>query len=267
MDDTLAASVVLSAAGQTGHCELWSRAAAIAGADLIEEVARGIAEPWMEPGGEVLLPGDPGWPQGLDHLGPAAPVMLWVRGRVPTDPRTMVAVVGARRCTDYGSTCAADLAGAAVSLGRIVVSGGAFGIDGAAHAAALRAGGSTVLFAAGGAGRVYPSAHAWLFGQAARSGAVVWEHPPGVRLTRGAFLHRNRLIAASAGTTILVEAAERSGALNTGRTAADLGRLVLAVPGPITSAASAGVHRAIADGWAALLLGTADLTHLLEATA
>ncbi len=171
-------------------------------------------------------------------------------------------MVGSRACSGYGRQVAESMAAAVVHGGSTVVSGGAAGIDACAHRGALQAGGSTVVIAAGGAGRVYPDEHGELFEAAARKGAVAWEYPPGVRLTRSGFLHRNRLIAAMAGTTVLVEAAERSGALNTGRTAADLGRLVLGVPGRIDAATSAGVHRAIAEGWAVLLLGAADLCEL-----
>ena len=108
------------------------------------------------------------------------------------------------------------LARQACASGLTVVSGGALGIDSHAHTGALEAGGKTVLVAAGGRGRVYPSPHEKLFREAAAAGAVIWEHPPGTRLTQRGFLHRNRLIAALSGVTVLVEAAERSGALNTG---------------------------------------------------
>jgi DNA processing protein len=190
--------------------------------------------------------------------------MLWVRGTLPVRPEDMVAVVGSRASTEYGRQVAGDLAAKAAELGKVVVSGGAAGIDAAAHAGALQARGSTLVVAAGGAGRVYPQGHRTLFERAAGTGAVVWEFPRSVSLTKRGFLVRNRLIAALAGTTVVVEAAERSGALNTGRTAADLGRLVLAVPGPVHSLVSGGCHRAIADGWAAILLGAADLRDLVE---
>lgn len=195
----------------------------------------------------------------------AQPLLLWVQGALSLDPGQLVAIVGSRRCTTYGREVAHSLAEQMATAGATVVSGGALGIDGQAHAGALHAGGRTVLVAAGGAGHVYPADHASLFQRAAASGAVVWEHPPGTRLTRRGFLHRNRLIAAMSGITVLVEAAERSGALNTGRTAADLGRLVLGVPGRIHDPSSAGVHRAIADGWAALCLGAEDLAEMVNA--
>lgn len=263
MDLSACASVILSAAGQTGAQDPVPRAAEIVGADAIEPTARALTQPWVAAGGRVLLADDPAWPRGLQSLGGAAPPLLWVRGRLPVDPDDMVAVVGARSCTEYGRSMAASLTRAAVGAGRDVVSGGAAGIDRAAHVSALEGGGRTVLFAAGGAGSVYPPAHGPLFARAAERGAVAWEYPPGAKLTRHGFLHRNRLIAATAAVTVVVEAAVRSGALNTGRTAADLGRLVLGVPGRLDSPSSVGVHRAIADGWAALVLGPDDLVQML----
>lgn len=265
MDPTRNALVVLSAAGRDSHaltdaCRL---AAELVG-DQVSALAQSLVHPWLAGGGQVLFPDDPIWPSGLDSLGPDAPLMLWVRGRLPKDPADCVALVGSRASTEYGRHCTATLAAAATETGRVTVSGGAKGIDAAAHEATIAAGAQTVLVAAGGAGRIYPPAHRDLYVAAAGAGAVVWEYPPTAPLARAGFLTRNRLIAAMAGTTVVVEAAERSGALNTGRTAADLGRLVLAVPGPMTSRVSAGCHRAIADGWAQIVLGPADLCALVN---
>lgn len=265
MDLPRSAAVVLSAAGQTGSHDVVERASALIGRDMLHDAAAAIADPWLADGGRLVGQGDDDWPLGLSALGTAAPCALWVRGEVPVDPCAMVSVVGSRRCSDYGMAAAGQLAAAVVGSGRLLVSGGARGIDGAAHAGALRAAGSTILVAAGGAGRVYPPEHADLFSAATNRGGVVWEHPPGVGLTRASFLHRNRLIAALSVATVVVEAADRSGALNTARTAADLGRLVLAVPGRIDNPSVAGVHRAVADGWAALLLGADDLVQMLGA--
>lgn len=267
MDLFASAAVVLSAAGQTGDRDMVERAHAIVGPDLLEDAADAIAGPWLADGGGLIIPTQHAWPCGLAALGQGQPCALWTRGRPPRDPEGMVAIVGSRRSTAYGRDCARTLAEAVVASGRVVVSGGAAGIDAAAHFGALGAGGGTVLFAAGGAGTIYPHDHRDLFARVAASGAVVWEFPPGRALTRGSFLHRNRLIAATAGATVLVEAAARSGALNTGRTAADLGRLVVGVPGRVDSPTSAGVLRAVADGWAALLLGADDLTDLLDGAA
>jgi DNA processing protein len=155
------------------------------------------------------------------------------------------------------------LAEAAVAAGAVVISGGATGIDAAAHRATLKAGGRTIVYLAGGAGRIYPPENSDLLRSAMACGAVVWEFPESAPLRKASFLVRNRMIAATAQATVLAEAAERSGALNTGRTAADLGRLVLGVPGPIGRLTSAGVNRAIADGWAMILLGPDDLAAML----
>jgi DNA processing protein len=212
----------------------------------------------------VLSAGDPEWPAGLSVLGPYEPLLLWTRGTLPPAPQRCVSVVGSRACSAYGRRAAGRIAEVLAGAGLTVVSGGARGIDAAAHTAAM-GGGRTAVVAAGGAGLVYPGEHARLFERAGHEGAVIWEYPPGARLTRSGFLHRNRLIAAVSCATVVVEAAHRSGALNTGRTAADLGRLVLGVPGPLGSPASVGVHRGIADGWAALLIDYDDLLELLAA--
>lgn len=267
MDIERCALVVLSAAGYVqGHLcddDPVKLASDIVGRDCVKPAARALAEDWVAAGGSIIDKDQELWPRGLRSLAATQPLLLWVRGRLPVDPGEMVAIVGSRQCTGYGREVAEQLARHVASGGRVVVSGGALGIDSQAHAGCLQVGGRTVLVAAGGAGLVYPGGHERLFDQAALRGAVMWEHPPGTRLTRHGFLRRNRLIAAMSGVTVLVEAAQRSGALNTGRTAADLGRLVMAVPGRMDSPSSAGVHRAIADGWAQILLGPADLTELL----
>lgn len=268
MDLIQSALVVLSAAGTDGHVEdPVGLASGIVGTDCVQSAGEALALPWFDAGGLILSDRDEAWPQGMQSLGAAAPSLLWVRGAIPTPAEEMVAIVGARQCTAYGRTMTESLARVVGDQGRHVVSGGALGIDQAAHMAALDTGGRTIVVAAGGAGHVYPAGHDRLFDRAVAQGAVVWEYPPGTRLTQRGFLHRNRLIAAMASVTIVVEAAERSGALNTGRSAADLGRLVFGVPGRLDSPASAGVHRAIADGWAALLLGSQDLSQMLGSAA
>lgn len=258
------ALVVLSAAGRDSSAlsDPVRLATELVG-EHVAAVAASLLEPWLAGGGQILLPQDPGWPAGLKALGPGAPLMLWVRGTLPAAASECVAIVGSRACTPYGRQAAAELATTAVALDRWVVSGGAKGIDAAAHDGALAARGRTVLVAAGGAGRIYPATHRELYLAAAASGAVVWEFPATAPLRQAGFLTRNRLIAAMTATTVVAEARERSGALNTARTAADLGRLVLAVPGPISSPVSGGCHRAIADGWAQILLGADDLRALL----
>lgn len=255
-------ALVVSAAG--GDCSalenLEQRAFDLVGHE-VSEIARRLYEPWVESGGRVLWWDDPAWPVRLRDLEASAPLMLWVRGDLPDEES--VAIVGSRRCTDYGRSVTAELARIAVDRGYAVVSGGATGIDVAAHSAALSAGGRSVVFLAGGAGTVYPSGHQQLFANAATTGAVIWEFPPPVPLRKPSFLVRNRLIAASAATTVVVEAAVRSGSLNTARTAADLGRLTLAVPGPVTSSCSTGTNQAIADGWASIILGADDFAAMI----
>ncbi len=215
-------------------------------------------------GGYVLLPDDDRWPAALNDL-PDPPWCLWVIGSAA--PAELcdraVAIVGSRACTEYGASVCRDLAYELALAGITVVSGGAFGIDAAAHRAALAAGGPTAAVMAGGLDRYYPSANAELIGQVADAGAVIAEVPPGSAPMRSRFLRRNRLIAALAHATVVVEAGWRSGALNTARTAAELLRPVGGIPGPVTSAASAGVHRLIRDGEAVLVTGTDDVLELI----
>ena len=176
------------------------------------------------------------------------PLALWVRGAL--EPSTIgvrsIAIVGARDATEYGEWVARDLAGKLAANGFTVVSGGAHGIDTAAHRGALAVQGETVLVSAGGLDRAYPPANAPLFERIAESGLLVSESPPGAAPARRRFLTRNRLIAALGTGTLVVEAAARSGALNTASHAGGLDRPVMAVPGPITSPASAGCHRLLA---------------------
>ncbi len=218
-------------------------------------------------GGRVLVPGDEEWPAGLDDLGAGAPACLWVRGPLPVGAaaRGSVALVGARACTPYGERVAADLAGACAQRGVTVVSGGAYGIDGAAHRGVLAAAGSTLAVLAGGVDRFYPAGHQQLLAVIARDGAVVSEAPPGCAPTRWRFLARNRLIAAASTATVVVEAAWRSGALSTAARAGDLARPVGAVPGPVTSMASAGCHRLVREGRAVLVTDPAEMFELLDA--
>ena len=175
------------------------------------------------------------------------PLALWVRGNAPlaTVGLRSVAVVGSRAATAYGEHVASEFSYGLAQRDVVVVSGGAYGIDAAAHRGALAAGGSSVLVSAGGLDRPYPSGHRHLYDRTAEQGLLVSERPPGSAPHRQRFLSRNRLIAALGTATLVVEAAHRSGALNSAGYARDLGRPVLAVPGPVTSAMSAGCHRLI----------------------
>lgn len=211
-------------------------------------------------GARLAVPGDPGWPARLDDLGPHAPLALWMRTTDPDGPMRgpALAVVGSRADTPYGAEVTADLVAAAAGTGIAVVSGGAHGIDAAAHRVALATGTPTVAVLAGGVDQLYPAANTALLHDVMRAGAVVAEAPPGVRPTRWRFLQRNRVIAALADVVVVVEAGVRSGALNTAHHAAQLGRPVLAVPGPLSSPSSAGCHRLVADGRATLLTAAED---------
>lgn len=204
----------------------------------------------QEVGGRLIVPGDLEWPSQLDDLGERAPLALWVRGTVDLRLSCLrsVSVVGARAATTYGTGVAATISSDLASAGWAIVSGGAFGIDAAAHAGALAVRGATLAVLACGVDVAYPPRHADLFARIAADGLLVSEVPPGAAPHRGRFLVRNRLIAALSRGTVVVEAALRSGSLSTAREAEALGRPVLGVPGPVTSALSAGVHRELRRG-------------------
>ncbi|WP_432485433.1 DNA-processing protein DprA [Kineococcus esterisolvens] len=218
-------------------------------------------------GGRLVVPGDDEWPTGVDALAhPAgtdrpmgAPLALWVRGtaHLAEAVRRGAAVVGSRASTAYGEHVTSEIAAGLAERGFGVVSGGAFGIDAAAHRAALAVDGTSVAVLAGGVDRVYPAGNAALLGRLARQGALVSEVPCGASPTRWRFLERNRLIAAATLGTVVVEAAWRSGALSTADRAERLLRPVGAVPGPVTSAASAGCHRLLRER-GAVCVTTAD---------
>lgn len=213
----------------------------------------------------VVVPGDEEWPVQLDDLGPARPLLLWVGGLpdLAAMTRRAVAVVGARACTAYGEHVAADLAAGLGDRGWTVVSGGAYGIDAAAHRGAMAVDGRTVAVLACGVDVAYPASHERLLANVRASGAVVTELSPGCHPTRGRFLERNRVIAALARGTVVVEAAVRSGARNTAGHAERLSRPVMAVPGPVTSATSAGCHELVRTAAAALVTDAADVVDLV----
>jgi DNA processing protein len=181
---------------------------------------------------------------GREDVAPVPPFALWTKGVAAIDTLGVrsVAIVGARAATEYGQHVAAELAFGLARRDVAVVSGGAHGIDSAAHRGALAAQGLTVLASAAGLDRPYPPANAWLFDRVSESGVLISESPPGAAAYRRRFLSRNRLIAALATGTVVVEAAARSGARNTANHCSSLGRPVMAVPGPITSAMSVGCH-------------------------
>ena len=194
------------------------------------------------------------------------PIGLWVRGPLRLDRLDgALAVVGSRDATTYGADVAADLAATVGDSGRAVVSGAAFGIDQAAHRGAISVDAPTVAVLACGADRTYPQAHRELIEHIAAEGAVVSETIPGGSPMRVRFLSRNRVIAALTSGTLVVEAALRSGALNTANWASRLNRTVMGVPGPVTSASSAGVHQLVRTGAATLVTSGEEVLEVLGA--
>jgi DNA processing protein len=220
---------------------------------------------WRD-GIRLVIPGDAEWPSQLDVLGDARPWGLWVRGQADLRYACLrsVSVVGTRAATSYGTYVCGELAVSLADKGWTIVSGGAFGIDGCAHRGAIAVAGTTIAVLACGVDRAYPQAHARLFRLIREQGAVVSEWPPGRMPTKPGFLVRNRVIAALSRGTVVVEAALRSGALNTARHAYDQGRPLMAVPGPVTSAQSAGCHEAIREWGAVCVTSARDVLELLE---
>jgi DNA processing protein len=223
-------------------------------------------------GARLLVPEDPAWPawplvaldvaqaRGVPWAG--KPLALWVRGtaQLAAAADRAVAVVGARSATAYGEHVAAEFGHGLAAAGVTVVSGAAYGVDGAAHRGSLAADGPTVAVLGCGVDRPYPAGHATLLDRIAEQGLVVSEYPPGTPPARHRFLVRNRLIAALAAGVVVVEAGRRSGTRNTAATAAALGRLVMAVPGPVGSAMSIGCHELVRTGEATLVTTVADIT-------
>jgi DNA processing protein len=222
-------------------------------------------------GARLLIPEDAAWPawpfttldvaraRGVPWAG--QPIALWVRGKACLADATerAVAVVGARSATAYGEYVAAEFGHGLADAGVTVVSGAAYGIDGAAHRGALTADGPTVAVLGCGVDIPYPAGHSALLDRIADAGGVISEYPPGTPPARHRFLVRNRLIAALGTGTVVVEAGRRSGARNTAATAVALGRLVMAVPGPISSGMSAGCHDLLRSGEACLVASVSDI--------
>jgi DNA processing protein len=227
----------------------------------VPSVARLAA--WEQSGLRLVLPGDAEWPTQLDDLGDARPLLLWARGTADLRFACLnsVAMVGSRAASGYGNHVALEMAATLTEHGVSVVSGGAYGIDASSHRGALACDGSTVAVLAGGLEFGYPRGHAELFLAIAAQGVLVSECPPGRGPTRPGFLVRNRIIAALSRGTVVVEAALRSGALNTARHARELCRPVMAVPGPVTSEQSAGCHELIRDYGAMCVTCANDVLH------
>lgn len=230
----------------------WTRALADARRLLDAEAADTVA----------AIPGDSAYPRALLDL-PDAPPLLWIRGRADAlAVKPAVALVGTRHNSSAGAHAARRLVTSLGHTGACVVSGMARGIDGVVHDAALAAALPTVAVLATGVDVPYPAQHRRLYARIVEAGAVVSEQPPGTTANPGAFPRRNRIIAALADCTVVVEAGDRSGALITADVALDLGRTVAAVPGPIDAAASAGTNALLRDG-AHVLAHVDDLAPLL----
>ena len=214
----------------------------------------------------LIHPGDPEWPGQLADLGDAQPYALWLRGTADLRFNCLrsVAIVGSRAATAYGSYVASEVAASVAARGWTVISGGAYGVDAAAHRGALGADGVTVAVLACGVDMPYPAGHRDLLDAIAAQGVIVSEWPPGWNATRLRFLVRNRVIAALATGTLVVEAGQRSGALNSARHARDLNRRLMAVPGPVTSDLSAGCHHIIREWQGVLVTSAAEVIEHLS---
>lgn len=216
-------------------------------------------------GASLLVPSNPLWPEGLSRLGAHSPGALWVRGNVGVLETLdkSVSIVGARASTGYGEHVTMDVVTSLVDRGFSIVSGAAYGIDGMAHRAALSSEGNTIAVLAGGIDRLYPSGHDALLRRIIESGLVVTELPCGFAPTKWRFLQRNRLIAAMSCATVVVEAGWRSGSLNTAHHALDMDIPVGAVPGPVTSASSAGTHRLLRETPAICVTNASEVAELI----
>jgi DNA processing protein len=213
-------------------------------------------------GAKLLTPEDSQWPLSLNDLS-APPVALLVNGDLTLLTQPSLAIVGTRNPTPYGIRVASEFAAGFVDREWAIVSGGAYGIDSAAHKGALIAEGSTIAVLASGLDSPYPAGNQRLFDEILENGAIITEYLPGVSARPHRFLIRNRLIAALSRGTLVVEAAFRSGSLRTARDAAELMRPVLAIPGPITAPTSEGCHRLIGERSAELVTSVADAFELM----
>ncbi|WP_248960572.1 DNA-processing protein DprA [Sphaerisporangium perillae] len=215
----------------------------------------------------LIVPGDLEWPTQLDDLGPDRPLGLWLHGDADLRFSCLrsVAVVGSRAATPYGGHVAAEFGAGLAEGGWTVISGGAYGVDAAAHRGALAGSAPTIAVLACGIDIAYPAGNHDLFAAIRRNGVIVSECPLAVRPTRPRFLVRNRVIAALSRGTVVVEAALRSGALNTASHAVALRRHLAAVPGPVTSENSAGCHRLIRRAEAVCVTSVRDVIELVGA--
>lgn len=290
-----AAYAWLSRACEPGNRELWAYVSSLGAVEVAAQLRAGdgparlqsavgarISEDRSLPdlqlvrraGGRLVIPEDDEWPgEVLEPMAAASaggevrvvpPLSLWVRGGAPLAAmlNRAVAVVGARASSSYGELVAGEISYGLAERGVTVISGGAFGIDAAAHRAALAANGVTIAVLAGGVDRVYPKGNAHLLDEIARRHALISEFPPGAAPMKQRFLVRNRLIAGLSTGTVVVEAALRSGARSTAARAREMGKAVMVVPGPVTSAASAGCLQMLREE-SVIAVGSA--AHVLDA--
>jgi DNA processing protein len=228
-------------------------------ATKLEEIKESIDKT----GSIFLTPQSPDWPTSLNDLS-ATPFGLVVKGDLSALAEKSLAIVGTRNPTPYGLRIAGDFAAGFVDREWSIVSGGAYGIDSAAHKGALIAEGRTIAILAAGVDVAYPAGNARLFAEIAENGALVSEVLPGSHAIPSRFLTRNRIIAALSQATLVVEAAFRSGSLRTARDAAELLRPVMAIPGPINAPTSEGCHRLIGERAAEIVTSVADAVELIS---
>ncbi len=211
-----------------------------------------------------ITPSNPLWPVQLNDLD-APPIGMYVKGNIEALKNRSIAIVGSRNPTPYGTRIAGDFAAGFVDREWDIISGGAYGIDSSAHRGALVAEGRTIAVIASGIDTPYPSGNSRLFDEICENGAIISEVAPGILALPHRFLTRNRIIAALSQSTLVVEAAFRSGSLRTARDAAQLLRPVMAIPGPINSPSSEGCHRLIGERAAELVTSVADACELISA--
>lgn len=285
--EDLLARVAMSNAVEPGDRRLAAHLAETSAAELIERPetwlfenelhrnmtassASRVLDQALAAGITPIIPGDTAWPAQLadiesaDPLAPSQPLMLWARGDVSLLSAQSVAITGARASTAYGEHITTEIAAELAGQEFAVLAGASYGVDGAAHRAALTAGGKTVAVLASGVDRAYPAGHRELIERIAVDGCVVSEMLPGTAPTRWRFIMRGRIIAALASAVVIPEAGVRSGALSVAQLAHGMARPVGAVPGPVTSAASAGCHMLVQQGTAQLVTGSVDALALLN---
>jgi len=236
--------------------KIHSRLKSICGEEVLEEIAKAQ--------GCFITPSDHDWPKQLMELS-SPPIGLIIKGNREAigELGESISIVGTRNPTSYGTRIAGDFAAGLADRQWLVVSGGAFGIDAAAHKGSLAAEGTTIAILGAGISKSYPSSHEKLFNEICETGLLISEVMPQVPALPFRFLTRNRLIAALSKATLVVEAAYRSGSLRTARDAAEIFRPVMAVPGPINVPTSEGCHRLITERCAELVSSVSDILELV----